>query len=62
MEVRRTLFNRVVLCGGNTMYTNIAERLCKKMKDLGYTSIQFKIFVPAERMYTVWIGGSVISS
>lgn len=62
MEVRRQLFNRVVQAGGNTMFTNIAERLCKKMKDLGYTSIQFKIFVPAERMFTVWIGGSVISS
>lgn len=62
MEVRKKLFERIVLVGGNTMFMNIAERLSKKMKDLGYTSIAFKIFVPSERMFTVWIGGSVISS
>lgn len=62
MEVRKTLFSRIVLAGGNTMFMNIAERLCKEMKALGGSSIAFKIFVPAERMFTVWIGGSVISS
>ena len=62
MEVRKTLFSKIVQAGGNTMFMNIAERLCKEMKVLGSSSITFKIFVPAERMFTVWIGGSVISS
>lgn len=62
MEVRNQLFMKIVLSGGNTMFPSIAERLCSEIKQLGSTSVQFKVFVPAERQYTTWIGGSVLSS
>lgn len=62
MEVRKALFSKIVLAGGNTLFVNIAERIAKHMKDLGGNSVTFKIFAPAERQYTAWIGGSVLSS
>ena len=49
MEVKKTLFSKIVLAGGNTMFPYIAERLCKEIKSLGTTSVQFKVHVPAER-------------
>lgn len=62
MEVRKTLFSKIVLAGGNTMFPYIAERLCKEMKALGGNSVPFRVYVPAERQFTGWIGGSVLSS
>lgn len=62
MEVKKTLFSKIVLAGGNTMFPSIAERLCKEMKNLGHNSVPFTVHVPAERQYTGWIGGSVLSS
>lgn len=62
MEVRKALFGKIVLSGGNTLFVNIAERIAQHMKDLGGNSINFKIYAPAERQYTAWIGGSVLSS
>lgn len=62
MEVKKTLFKKIVLAGGNTMFSQIAERLCQEIKGLGSTSVQFKVYVPAERQFTGWIGGSVLSS
>lgn len=62
MEVKKILFKKIVLAGGNTMFSQIAERLCQEIKGLGSTSVQFKVHVPAERQYTGWIGGSVLSS
>ena len=62
MEVRKSLFSKIVLSGGNTLFVNIAERIAQHMKDLGGNSINFKIYAPAERQYTAWIGGSVLSS
>jgi len=62
MEVRKTLFSKIVLAGGNTLFLNIAERIAQEMKELGGNSIVFKVYVPAERQYTGWLGGSVLSS
>ena len=62
MEIRKTLFSKIVLAGGNTMFPYVAERLCKEMKGLGGNSVPFRVYVPAERQYTAWIGGSVLSS
>lgn len=62
MEVRKLLFSKIVLAGGNTLFTNIGERIADEMKDAGGNSVSFKVSVPAERQYTAWIGGSILSS
>lgn len=60
-EVRNSLFENIVLVGGNTLFNNFPERLCNNMKSFGGNSIDFKVYAPAERKFTPWIGGSILS-
>ena len=60
-EIKKTLFDKIVLCGGNTLFPNIAERISKSIKTLGGNSLSFKLYCPAERSQSPWIGGSVLS-
>jgi len=62
VDVRRDLFANIVLSGGTTMYPGIAERLNKEITSLAPSSVKIKIVAPPERKYSVWIGGSILSS
>ena len=60
-EIKKNLFDKIFLIGGNTLFPNIAERISKNIRTLGGSSISFKIFCPAERKYSTWIGGSILA-
>lgn len=62
VDIRRDLYTNTVLSGGSTMYPGIDERLTKEMTNLAPASIRVKIVAPPERKYSVWIGGSILSS
>jgi len=63
IDVRRDLYANIVLSGGTTMYKGLPERLEKEMKKLMTgTSVPVKVVAPPERKYSVWIGGSILSS
>merc|ERR1711997_909693 len=62
IDIRRDLYENTVLSGGSTMFPGISDRLTKEMKQLAPASIKCKIIAPAERKYSVWIGGSILSS
>eukprot|EP01084_Bolivina_argentea_P201921 345074_1 len=62
MDVRRDLYMNTVLSGGSTMFPGIEARLLHEMKELAPASVKVKIVAPAERKYSVWIGGSILSS
>jgi actin-related protein len=62
VDIRKELYNNVVLSGGTTMYTGIAERLHKELTALAPPTIKVKVVAPPERKYSVWIGGSILSS
>lgn len=62
MDLRKELYNAIVLSGGTTMFPKIAERMKKEMEDQAPASIDIKIVAPPERKYSVWIGGSILSS
>merc|ERR1712023_31897 len=49
-DIRKDLCANVVLSGGTTMYLGIGERMTKE------------VTAPPERKYSVWIGGSILSS
>ena len=55
VDIRKDLYNNVV-CSG------IAERLQKEITTLAPDSMIFKIIAPPARKYSVWIGGSILSS
>ena len=44
------------------MYAGIADRLSKELTALAPASMKVKIIAPPERKYSVWIGGSILSS
>ena len=62
LDVRKQLFNNVVLSGGNTMFPGIADRMSAEMKSLAPPNMTVKVVAPPERKYSVWIGGSILAS
>jgi actin-related protein len=62
VDVRKDLYNNIVLSGGTTMFPGIAERLNKEVVLLAPSSMKIKVIAPPERKYSVWIGGSILSS
>eukprot|EP01017_Pseudomicrothorax_dubius_P014786 TRINITY_DN17315_c2_g1_i1.p1 TRINITY_DN17315_c2_g1~~TRINITY_DN17315_c2_g1_i1.p1 ORF type:complete len:375 (+),score=103.59 TRINITY_DN17315_c2_g1_i1:79-1203(+) len=62
IDVRKDLYGNIVMSGGTTMFPGIAERLNKEMTNLAPASMKVKVVAPAERKYSVWIGGSILSS
>jgi len=62
IDVRRELYTNTVLSGGSTMFPGIQDRLLHEMKQLAPSAMKVKVVAPAERKYSVWIGGSILSS
>ncbi|CAC5378059.1 Actin, larval muscle,Actin, clone 403,Actin-104,Actin, alpha sarcomeric/skeletal,Actin-2, muscle-specific,Actin-related protein T1,Actin, cytoskeletal 3A,Beta-actin-like protein 2,Actin, indirect flight muscle,Actin-103,Actin-related protein 2-B,Actin-46,Putative actin-9,Actin-65,Actin, cytoskeletal 1A,Actin-42A,Actin-4,Actin-71,Actin-75,Actin-85C,Putative actin-22,Actin, alpha skeletal muscle 3,Putative actin-28,Actin, cytoskeletal 1B,Actin, muscle-type A2,Actin-8,Major actin,Actin, adductor muscle,Actin len=62
IDIRRDLYNNIVLSGGSTMYPGIADRLKKEIDAIIPNSMKTKIIAAPERKYSVWIGGSILGS
>jgi len=62
IDVRRELLENIILSGGSTMFPGMVDRLKKEIEKLVPASVSVKIVAPNERKYSVWIGGSVLST
>jgi len=62
VDIRRDLYANVVLSGGTTMFHGIGERMTKELTALAPSTMKIKVVAPPERRYSVWIGGSILSS
>merc|ERR1711973_77378 len=62
VDIRKDLYANTVMSGGTTMYPGIADRMQKEITALAPSTIKIKIIAPPERKYSVWIGGSILSS
>ena len=64
IDVRKDLYQNIVLSGGTTLYAGLPERLTKELKALANPNLagKIKVVAVAERKYCVWIGGSILSS
>merc|ERR1711904_449592 len=62
MDVRKDLLGSVVMSGGTTMFPNMPERLQAELQGLVPEATKVKVIAPPERMISVWIGGSILSS
>jgi len=62
VDIRKDLYNNIVLSGGTTMYPGIGERLTKELTALAPSTMKVKVIAPPERKYSVWIGGSILAS
>ena len=62
VDIRKDLYANTVLSGGTTMFPGIADRMQKEITALAPSTIKIKIIAPPERKYSVWIGGSILTS
>jgi len=60
IDIRKHLYENVVMSGGSTMYANIAERLQKELTKLAPATMKIKVYAPPERRFSVWICGSIL--
>lgn len=64
VDVRKDLYQNIVLSGGTTLFAGLPERLTKEVRKLAPPAMSSKVKVIAvpERKYCSWIGGSILSS
>jgi len=62
VDVRKELYNNIVMSGGTTMFDGISDRVNKEVVALAPSTMKIKVVAPAERKFSVWIGGSILSS
>ena len=62
IDLRKELFNNIVISGGTTMYKGLAERLQKEITTLAPGNTKVRVVAPEERKYSVWMGGSILAN
>ena len=62
VDIRRELYSNVVMSGGTTMFPKLADRIQNELTALAPSTMKIKCIAPAERKYSVWIGGSILAS
>ena len=62
VDIRKDLYGNIIMAGASTMFKDLDLRLNKEVVALAPSTMKIKVIPPAERKYSVWIGGSVLSS
>lgn len=62
IDIRRELFGNITLSGGSTMFPGFPDRLAKELQGLAPSTVNVNVVAPNERKFSVWIGGSVLST
>ena len=62
VDVRRDLYQNIILSGGTTMFEGIGERLLKEIESRAPKSITVKVIASPDRRFAVWKGGSTLTS
>ena len=65
VDIRRDLYDNIVLSGGSTMFDGIGYRMNKEMTALAPTSMTVNAptsMAPPDRQYSAWIGGATLAS
>merc|ERR1719242_2878048 len=52
----------LVLSGGTTLFRGFGDRLLSEVKRLAPKDVKVRISAPQERLYSTWIGGSILAS
>ena len=61
LDIRNTLFQNVVLSGGNTLFPGFAERIRRDLTALAWDGCNINVIARPGRMHSAWIGGSVFA-
>ncbi|OQV16170.1 Alpha-centractin [Hypsibius exemplaris] len=62
LDLRKSLYSNIILSGGSTLIRGFGDRLLQEIKVLAPKDNKVRIAAPQERMYSIWIGGSILAS
>jgi len=64
LDLRKVLFSQMVLSGGSTLFPGFGDRLLNEVRKhpLAPRDTKIRIAAPPERLYSTWIGGSILAS
>jgi actin len=62
IDIRSDLYANVILSGGTTLYQGLPDRLEKELDALCPSTGVVKVIASQDRYYSVWTGGSTLSS
>ena len=61
MDLRKALYNDIVLAGGNTMFEGLPERFLSELKKLAGNQLKLRVLSNPKRSTVCWSGGSILS-
>lgn len=62
VDMHRSLYENIVIAGGNLQFEGMKERLLNELKTLVPKSTSVNIVVPPDGANAIWKGGSILSS
>ena len=65
IETRKYLFSNIILSGGNTMINGLPEKFGNRLDEIAgkhHKDLDIKVVASPERLYSPWIGGSIVGS
>ena len=62
IDIRRDLFQNIIINGGNTMFKGFTERVQKQLPDISPQNVKVKVLGSNDRRFQTWVGGSILSS
>eukprot|EP00658_Telonema_sp_P-2_P018495 TRINITY_DN17260_c0_g1_i2.p1 TRINITY_DN17260_c0_g1~~TRINITY_DN17260_c0_g1_i2.p1 ORF type:complete len:378 (+),score=77.46 TRINITY_DN17260_c0_g1_i2:223-1356(+) len=62
VEVRKELYQSILLAGGTTLFQGFQNRLATEVQRFAPEQVRAKVMAPNERMFSAWIGGSILGS
>jgi len=62
VDIRRDLLTNVICSGGSTLYKGLPERVKHELQKLAPAGSEINIIAPEDRYYSVWTGGSTLTS
>jgi len=61
-EIRIEMFKNIVLAGGNTLFDKFDKRIANEIRDMAPPKTDIVVEDKKERLYSSWIGGSIIGN
>jgi actin len=62
LDVRKDLYENIILSGGSTLYENLPDRVEMEVDKMCPQQGVVKVIATKDRYYSVWTGGSTLSS
>ncbi|KAJ6248946.1 actin-7-related [Anaeramoeba flamelloides] len=62
IDSRERFFTNILVSGATTLFDGFVERLKKEIQKLASENARVRIVAPPERLFSVWIGGSILAS